>query len=575
MPAELPLQRCEQAHMVRERYWRSTALGCLIVLVMGALLAEAVPWPQLLLWCAACLCWQIAGQAVCVQMQPEPTYARMASRQLRAIAMWNGSYSLMLCTGLFSFQPQFQPEHQVLLHCLPIAVTIQAMIAFSVHLPTILLMLVPVMLSNIAFQWPLASSGAPGFFLMSLLLSAMLLQRIVQYSRQARAALAGRLQGLQLLRDLRAQSQHAEAMATAKTRFVYAASHDLRQPMHSLTMYLDVLSDMKPDAPRRADVLERAGVCSATLNQLFSSLMEIARLDGGTVKPDIAPFRLAPLLNEMRLEFHVPSQKRQQPLKIVPCRLQAHGDPALVQQILHKLIDNALLHASHGRVLVTCRRRGDTIRISVQDNGIGIPHQHQQQVFDEFFQLDNPERDRSKGLGLGLAVAQRYAQLLGSRITLRSIPGKGSCFSFDLPLAGAEPFAARPPLGGPGTADVPLVLVIDDDPFALDIMAELLSDYGYVVVAANGSAEAISKLASSRRAPDMILSDFHLIGESAHDVITAVCDEFNQAIPALIVTGDRQVRDIDSRGIQVLQKPIAASTLQSAVQQLLSTYLPA
>ena len=277
--------------------------------------------------------------------------------------------------------------------------------------------------------------------------------------------------------ELRARRDEAERASIAKSRFLAAASHDLRQPLHALGLFVSELSQHELDAGSR-QILERITAAAETMDGLLGSLLDISRLDSGALTPVPQSFDL-----QARLERLVAGQSAVAAergldlhLRCAPCR--AHTDPLLLDRILANLLSNAIRHTPHGRVLVACRRRGDRLRVEVRDNGPGIAPESQELIFHEFVQLDNPERGQDKGLGLGLAIVRRLSTLLRLPLDLRSRPGHGTVFAVEVPAAQPEG-ASR--AHTPGSFEGVRVQLAGADPAALEATAELLADWGCTV----------------------------------------------------------------------------------------------
>ncbi|HXD41427.1 MAG TPA: ATP-binding protein [Ramlibacter sp.] len=371
------------------------------------------------------------------------------------------------------------------------------------------------------------------------------------------------------------QRQIAEAANAAKTRFLAAASHDLRQPMHALSLYLGALKRHELPAAAGA-VLQQVSQCAEAMDDLLASLLDISRLDAGAVETHLTPLPMAPVLEAIRLEFAPQAAAKGLRLRVRPSSEWACADPEHLQRILRNLVSNAVHHSSKGRVLVACRKMAGRLRVAIYDQGPGISLEHQQLVFEEFYQLGNPARDRAAGLGLGLSIVRRLATLTGASVLLRSEPGRGSMFAIDLPIVAPPPMVPAEPgvLGvGAGLAGA-LVLAVDDDTAVLHATRELLRQWGCEIVAASSGAQAIAMLGEFRRAPDLLLCDYRLRdGETGVTVIERVRDEFNALIPALIVTGDVVPEDagaLKSERIGILHKPVPDRLLRETMERLLA-----
>jgi len=236
--------------------------------------------------------------------------------------------------------------------------------------------------------------------------------------------------------------QDAEMASRMKSQFFAAANHDLRQPMHALAMYVEVLKSGTLSEQTRATVrqLERSVevMCS-----MFDTLLDISRLDAGVVQATFEPFALDPLLDKLRGEFAMLARDKGLSLEMESCSGMIRSDPLLLERILRNLLSNAIRYTERGGVTVTCRLVDEGVRIEVCDSGIGIPPEHLPHIFEEYYQVSNRQRDRSKGLGLGLAIVERLVRLLDCRIQVSSTQGEGTCFSFVIPARGPDVMMAN------------------------------------------------------------------------------------------------------------------------------------
>lgn len=372
---------------------------------------------------------------------------------------------------------------------------------------------------------------------------------------------------------VRQRTHAAEAASLAKSRFLAAASHDLRQPMHALNLYLGALH-RQALPPQARPLLENVRQCTQTMDGLFESLLDISKLDAGAVTPRVESFPIGPLLRRIAIEFEPQAQEKGLRLRVRACPAWVRSDPELVERIVRNLVSNAVRYTMQGRILIGCRRNGGCLSLQVHDTGVGIPPDQQALVFEEFYQVANPERDRSKGLGLGLSIVQRLAKLLQLPLALRSRPGAGSMFALDLPLADApgeqgdnpHPRRSYEALHGK------LVVVVDDEAVVLDATRALLETWGCEVVAAESGALAIERLAAASRAPDVLLCDYRLRDpENGLLVMESLREEFNRQIPAAIVTGDVLPESIEleaASDVAVLHKPVADALLRETLERL-------
>ncbi len=362
----------------------------------------------------------------------------------------------------------------------------------------------------------------------------------------------------------------AQRADMAKTKFLAAASHDLRQPVQSLFFFAHALSDRlnnHPASPLLASMSESLN----GLRALLDSLLDVSRLDAGVVTPAVTEFALGPLLHRLGEEYRGRAEEVGIALRVVPTSAWTRSDPALVERILRNLVENAVRYTESGRVLIGCRRTGNGLRIEVLDTGIGIPEDMREEVFVEFAQLANPERDRRKGLGLGLAIVRRLAGLLGHGVTLRSVPGRGSAFGLTVPSVAARPVmkTCRPAAQPAANGSKGLVVVVEDDAIILLSMRTMLEEWGYEVVAAVSADEAVGTLTSLGQRPDMIVADYRLReGRTGLQAIRDIYGVCGVRVPALVLTGDTdpaRIAEVLQSGHRLLHKPVAPEDLRNAL----------
>lgn len=396
------------------------------------------------------------------------------------------------------------------------------------------------------------------------------LNRLAATLQASRAALEARLQAATA--DLAAQRQAAEAAVQAKSRFLAAASHDLRQPLHALSLLVAALKERltSNDTLHLARQIEASALAMQTL---LNGLLDLSRLDAGVVQANPQCFPLMRLLQGLQRQYAPIAAEKGLTLQVRPTQAWVQTDPVLLERILGNLLANAIRYTDSGWVALGTRLEQDHLRVEVWDTGPGIPPAYQERIFEEYFQLQNPERARDKGLGLGLAIVARLARLLGTPINLDSTPGRGSCFSLRLPIC--APQAQTPEPEGPPTGTAlqdALVAFIDDDPGILEAMVLLLDEWGVEVAAGTDVAQVQADLAQLGRRPDVIVADYRLGGGcTGIEAIAALRRAFGADIPALLVTGDtapETIRAIQASGLPVLHKPLKPAKLRALLAHL-------
>ncbi|RLJ68380.1 ATP-binding protein [Sulfurisoma sediminicola] len=379
--------------------------------------------------------------------------------------------------------------------------------------------------------------------------------------------------------ELRRRKEEAEAANAAKSRFLAAASHDLRQPMHALGLFTSRLSRMPLDHEARG-VARYIETSVSALQDLLDTLLDISRIDAGLVVAKPATFLLNDLLARLQFDLAETAQRKGLRLRLrTGGNLSVHSDAVLLERILLNLLGNALRYTQRGGVLLACRRRGNRVRVEVWDTGIGIPAASQRAIFDEYVQLDNPERDRSKGLGLGLSICRRLAHLLDTSLQLRSNPGRGSVFCLDLPLAemtepAGEALLAMDLGRDSGGRLHGAVLIIDDDPLVLASTSGLVASWGCQTFAGPSVADAISECDRAGVRPDMAICDYRLRGlENGISSALTLRHRFGNNIPVLLISGDLSEdlqREAARNRLVLLSKPLKPARLRSLLQSLLA-----
>lgn len=374
-------------------------------------------------------------------------------------------------------------------------------------------------------------------------------------------------QEVALARDSAEQANHA------KSRFLAAASHDLRQPLHALSLFSATLS-LQATTHELRDIAGHIANALRSLSSLVDALLDISKLDARAITPVLQPVDVRALVERVATEYRPDAAAKGLELRVVCCDAIAHSDPVLVERMLRNLIDNAIKYTAGGHVLVDVRIDGERLRVSVEDTGAGIPPEERERVFEEFYQLGNTERDRAMGLGLGLAIVQRVGRLLGTDIELISAVGRGSTFAFQLPLsAGAAQVGGEAaPADVSGRLRGRTILVIDDEPEVRIGMRRFLEAWGCRVLVCGGLAEALGLLDAHTPAIDLILADFRLrAGEDGIASIAALRQRIG-VVPALLVSGDtapERLRQAEASGLPILHKPVTADALLRAITGLL------
>ena len=477
--------------------------------------------------------------------------------------------------------------------CLPI---------LSIWLPLYWLFVLPPFLTQIVLYW---QADGVHYHSVSIGMTLLMFSQLVFARNTNRGMIASvklSLQNLQLVAQLEEKTAVAERANRAKTMFLAAASHDLRQPVYALTLFIDAL-DSSGLTPTQQGMLRHARVANQASSDMLKTLLDFSRVEAGVVNPQMRRMALAPLLQQMDEEFGPQAYQKGLLYRTRASSAWVRSDAQLLALILRNLISNALRYTASGGVLVGVRRRGDTTVLQVWDTGIGIAPDKHAEVFEEFLQLDNPERDQRKGLGMGLAIAAGLARSLQTRITLASRPGRGSVFSIVLPhreklqaalfpiyqptghpAAGLIKPAVHHPADSQAVPDVKAlspslqgvtVLVVDDDETIRAGLQAVLQSWGCTVLLAEGLDDALQHVCRGR--PDVLITDYRLRdGLTGGTVIQALRaslkNDAEPPLPCIIITGDTQPErliEAQSHGTLLLHKPIGAQTLRDALLSVL------
>ena len=400
------------------------------------------------------------------------------------------------------------------------------------------------------------------------------LERGINRMAQALFELQTRLEErvLEATAKLAAQKDQAERANIAKSKFFAAASHDLRQPLHALVLFVGALKE-RIHSPELITLVEQIEASVDAMKNLFNSLLDISRLDAGVFEVCPEHFPVACLMERLKKQFVPQAVEKGLKLRVRPCEWVVHSDPILLERILLNLVANAIRYTEHGGILVGCRRRGENLLIQVWDSGQGIPEQQWESVFQEFVQLNNPERDRSKGLGLGLAIVSRLSKLLDSPVTLKSRIGHGSVFAIQVPLGSALlAEKARQESVQTGALGIGLAVLIDDEDSNLRAMEELFDSWKIDLVASRTAAEAMKVLDETGLKPDVLISDYRLPGETnGVKVVEAFRSRYGADLPVVILTGDtapESIQTLNQAGLVVLHKPLRPARLRSLLTHL-------
>ena len=374
---------------------------------------------------------------------------------------------------------------------------------------------------------------------------------------------------------LEAAKLEAETANATKSRFLAAASHDLRQPLQTLALLQALLADAVVGDEVQALITRQTATLN-TVTAMLDGLLDINEIEAGAVQPDLTVFAVGDMLERLRGEFADQVQAKGIELRVVRCDQTVRSDQRLLEQVMRNLLSNAIKYTNQGRILLGCRRHGSTLSLEVWDTGIGIEANNLASIFDEYYQVGNAARQRSRGLGLGLSIVKRLSDLLGHKFRVRSRPGRGSTFAIEVPWRAhveATPFARRSLAGSVMPSAARTVLVVDDDPDVAEMLERLLRVEGHAVMTAHDGPSAMALIA--HRVPDLILADYNLPnGPTGLELSKLIQSVAGRLVPTLILTGDistATTRAVAEAGFATLSKPTGQPALRDAIALLLSS----
>ena len=374
--------------------------------------------------------------------------------------------------------------------------------------------------------------------------------------------------------QLAAAKQTAERANLAKSRFLAAASHDLRQPLQTLSLLHGALKQRVTDQ-EALNLLARAERTSETMGNMLGTLLDINQLETGAIRPTLADFPVNELLVSLSNEFAERAKSKGLRWQLVTCRCTVRSDRHLLEEMVRNLLSNAVRYTDAGGILLGCRRRGDRVHIEVWDTGMGISEEEIPRIFEEYHQGATVEK--RGGLGLGLAIVQRLGELLAHPVAVHSRRGRGSVFSIDVPLAGATPLPAaapEPPQHATSIVRTGVVLVVEDEDMVRESLAALLGAEGHRVIAAATGQAALNAVGRDGVRPDLVISDYNLPGEfNGVQIATVLRSALGWQVPVIILSGDvrpEKLRNISGSSCVSVTKPVKADDLARLVQRLLA-----
>ncbi|MES1990958.1 MAG: response regulator, partial [Pseudomonadota bacterium] len=383
-----------------------------------------------------------------------------------------------------------------------------------------------------------------------------------------------------IAKALEAAKQQAELATMAKSRFLAAASHDLRQPLQTLALLQGLLAKMvQGEAAQK--LVDRLDQTLGAMSGMLNTLLDLNQIEAGTVRAEKVTFPINTLLTQLQDEFAYSAEALGLSLHVVPCGLSVHTDPHLLGQMIRNLLSNAIKYTASGKILIGCRRHKGMLSIDVLDSGVGIPKEEIEAIFDEYHQLDNVARERSRGLGLGLSIVRRLGEMLGHRVHVRSKVGQGSVFSVEIKIPNGDENA--PALMTDDAKEIVVrkahqggtILIVEDDPEVRELLELLLAGEGHQVESASDGVAGLDLVSRGKIRPDLLLADYNMPnGMNGLQLAAKLRTKLHRDIPVIILTGDISsdtLRNIALQGCTQLNKPVKINELTQSILRLLPT----
>lgn len=486
---------------------------------------------------------------------------------LTAGMIW-GSWPLM-------FYHLYSTEHLLLISSIFAGMVAVSAASGSIYLPSFLSFSIPLVLPlSIAHLL----SGNESMVLTGVLLIVFVVVNLILASRgnrQNRKLIRSQLVNEELMKRLAGEKRIAERAVIAKSRFLAAASHDLRQPLHAMGLFLSALRHREKEQAK-LDIINDMSKSAEALNGLFNSLLDVSRLDAEIIEFNPVHIPASLMFDGLRAQFTQQTEEKNLTLQVDAQEHVLFTDAILLERVLRNLLSNAVQYTTSGTIILRCADHVDGSKlVTLQDTGMGIPEEAVEDVFSEYYQLNNPERDRSQGLGLGLAIVKRLCELMDLPLEMESVEGQGTVFRLIVPGGDPAQIAHEPGPELPLQAAGRRVLVIDDEMQVLQSMRHMLENWGCKVLLAESARDALKVIALTEEIPEVILSDYRLRdNHNGVDAVAAIRESVEHDIPAIVITGDtspERLKEVSGTGLSVMHKPVSPDELQRAIHALFVT----
>ncbi len=569
-----PVRVHQLCFVIRHAIRNSIAVP-IVLAVIGVACVPSVGWPRYTVWAASTLA---AFGIRALFLRPGMRIEVVAENPRRWITLLFASTWISgIITGSapFLFFPSLEPIEQMFLTMIICCMVTGATASLGAYL-SLYASYATIFMVQLIWAWLITGNAHASFVAILLLLYGLIMIGFAtSFSREVMTGVAIRFENQELMVKLEAARREADAANAAKSQFLAAASHDLRQPLHALSLYSAVLKLRSTDAAS-AEIAGRIDEALTSTMALVDSLLDISKLDAGAIKPESRRISVKALIERIEADYLPTALEKGLTFRTSSADVHIESDQALLEQVLRNLVDNAFKYTSVGGVTLYAERKGNAVRIAVQDTGSGIHESERERIFEEFYQVGNPERDRTQGLGLGLAIVRRLTRLLGIELQLESTLGRGSTFAVTFSRVAEEPIASSaqepPATAEPRTLVGTKVLVIDDEPSVRAGMLTLLESWGCQVTTCGGYDEAQQQLPDGAPGIDLIIADFRLRqNENGIETVRRLRARLGD-VPALMVSGDtapERLREAQASGLPFLHKPTSMDRLKQVILDLL------
>lgn len=565
----------EQIRMIYQQGPVLIAGAMLCAILVTMFLWQHLPQSALLFWLAAVGITTVLR--ICIILAYLKVDAAAKKRLVWGPYFWLGTLAAGMIWGAWPlmFYQLYSTEYLLLVSTIFAGLVAVSAASGSMYLPAFVSFSMPLVIP-LAVTHLLSGNGTlvlTGILILIFLVVHLFLA--LRGNRQYRELIGSRFENLELMERLADEKRIAERAVIAKSRFLAAASHDLRQPLHAMGMFLSALRN-REEKPDQLHIINDMSKSAEALNDLFSSLLDVSRLDAEIIEINPVHTDARTLFDRIHVQFMQQAKNKNLKLVVHECQSVFYTDAILLERVLRNLFSNAVQYTVQGSVTMSCKPLDDgTIRIALSDTGIGIPIEAREDVFSEYYQLKNPERDRGKGLGLGLAIVKRLCELMDLPLGMHSEEGEGTTFTIDVPAGDPAQIVYPKNYATPVEAVGRRVLVIDDEHQVLQSMRHMLEGWGCQVMLAESARDALKIIALSDETPDVIFSDYRLPdGFNGIDAVEAIRESLETSLPAVVITGDtspERLKEVSSTGLQVLHKPVSPDDVLRLLQELLPT----